>query len=171
MSYAARKVLGLGGKLIITPPFTTATCLIRDKFERLARDVSLKVHFAGEEGIDLAGSKLFVKSTWMPPVPPIEVDSRVHAFNSKLRCMFVKKKARSNISKFQKGLLDLLRNDDDHIVAVADKGIGPVWVETPRYIRDALVHLANPETYQIISEAQGRRDSWALKWKIFEWTI
>ena len=43
--------------------------------------------------------------------------------------------------------------------------------DTPRYIRDALVHFANPETYQIISEAQDRRDSWALKWKIFEWTI
>ena len=121
--------------------------------------MSLEVHFAGEEGIDLEGSKLFVKSTWMPPFPPIEVDSRVHAFNSKLRCMFVKKKARSNISKFQKGLLDLLRNDNDHIVAVADKGLGPVWVERPRYIKDALVHLANPETYEIISEAQGIRDS------------
>jgi len=62
----------------------------------------------------------------MPPVPPIEVDSQVHAFNTKLRGMFVKKKDHSNISKFQKGLLDLLHNDDDHIVAVADKGLGPV---------------------------------------------
>ena len=109
-----------------------------------------------------------MKSTWIPPFPLIKVDSRLHAFNSKLRCMFVKKKAKSNISKFQKGLLHLLCNDDDHIVAVADKGLGPVWVETPRYIKDALVHLANPEMYQIISEAQGRQDSWALKWKIFE---
>ena len=54
----------------------------------------------------------------------------MHAFNTKLQGMFIKKKAKSNISKFQKGLLDLLRNDDEHIVAVADKGLGPVWAET-----------------------------------------
>ena len=85
--------------------------------------------------------------------------------------MFVEKKAKSNISKFQKGLLDSLHNDDHHIVAFADKGLGPVWVETPRYIKYTLVHLSNPETYQNISEAQGRQDSFALKGKIFEWTI
>ena len=84
LPYAARKVLGLGGKFVITPPFTTATCLIRDNLERLARDVALKVHFAGEEGLDLDGSKLFVKSTWMPPFPPVEVESRTHSFKSKL---------------------------------------------------------------------------------------
>ena len=102
LTYAARKVLGLGGKFIITPPFTTPTCHIRDKLKGLARDVALKVHFAGDECLDLEGSKLFVKSTWMPPYPAIEIDSRVHSFNSKLRCMFIKKKEKCNISKSQK---------------------------------------------------------------------
>ena len=93
LPYAARKVLGLGGKFIITPPFTTPTCHIRDKLEGLARDVALKVHFAGDECLDSEGSKLFVKSTWMPPCPPIEVDSRLHLFNNKLKGMFIKKKS------------------------------------------------------------------------------
>ena len=130
LPYAARKVLGLGGKFIITPPFTTPTCHIWDKLEGLARDGALKVHFTGDECLDSEGSKLFVKSTWMPPCPPIEVDSRLHLFNNKLKGMFIKKKAKCNIRKFQKELLDSIRNDDHHIVAVADKGLGPVWVET-----------------------------------------
>ena len=44
--------------------------------------------------------------------------------------MLIKKNAKCNISKFQKGLVNSIRNDDRHIVAVADKGLGPVWVET-----------------------------------------
>ena len=44
-------------------------------------------------------------------------------------------------------------------------------VDVPRYIKDALVHLSNTETYQIISEEQGKRDIIDLKWEIFAWTI
>ena len=44
-------------------------------------------------------------------------------------------------------------------------------VEVPCYIKDALVHLSNTKTYQIISEEQGKRDIIDLKWEIFAWTI
>jgi hypothetical protein len=129
-----------------------------DKLERLGRDVALKVHFAGEEGLDMDGSELFVKSSWMRPNPPLQVYSRLETFDSKLRSLFIKRKVNSNLSKFQEGPLDSIRNDDHHIIATADKGLGPVRVEVPRYIKDALVHLSNTETYQIISEEQGKRD-------------
>lgn len=75
-----------------------------DKLERLGRDVALKVHFAGEEGLDMDGSKLFVKSSWMHPNPPLQVYSRLETFDSKLCSLFIKRKVNSNLSKFQKGL-------------------------------------------------------------------
>ena len=105
LPYSAKKVLGLGGKFIVTPSYTTAKCLMLDKLERLGRDVALKVHFAGEEGLDMDGSKLFVKSSWMPPNPPLQVVySRLETFDSKLCSLFIKRKVNSNLSKFQKGL-------------------------------------------------------------------
>ena len=84
LSYAARKVLGLGGKFIVTPPYTTARCFTLDKLERFDQDVALKVYFAGEEGLELGGSKLFLKLIWMPPPPGLEINSRLQSFNSSL---------------------------------------------------------------------------------------
>ena len=55
LPYTARKVLGLGGKFIATPPYTTARRFILDKLEHLSRDGPLKVHFSGEEGLELGG--------------------------------------------------------------------------------------------------------------------
>ena len=168
---AAKKVLGLGGKFIITPPHTTARCLILEKLERLGRDVSLKVFFAGEECPTLNGSKLFLKSPWMPPPPPLNIDSRLNDFYRELTGLFIKKKAKSNISKFEQGLVDSLRSDDNRIIASADKGLGPVLVSLPRYIKDGLVHLQNAETYQIIPEDQGWREIVDLRWEIYNWTL
>ena len=171
LPYAAQQVLGLGGKFIITPPFTTARCHIFDKLERLDRDVALKVHFAGQVGGDLGGSKLFVKSTWIPPVPGLEIDGRLSSFNGELLKLFIKRKAKLNIGKFQQKLLDDIRGDNDHVTAVADKGLGPVRVELTRYIRDALKHLTNRSTYEILSTEQGWEDIRELKREIFGWIL
>ena len=86
------------------------------------------------------------------PLPPLEIDSLLQSFDRELQNLFVRKKAKSNLRKFQEGLVDSLCSDNVYIVATADKGLGPVRVEAPRYIRDCLVHITNAKTYQIISE-------------------
>jgi len=81
------------------------------------------------------------------------------------------KKAKSNMSKFQEELVESLYGDDRHITATADKGLGLVRIEVPRYIKDGLVHLSNTKTYRIISEEQDRREILDLIWDIFEWML
>ena len=104
----------------------------------------------------------------MPPHPPLHIGSRLESFDKEFCGIFVKKKAKLNISKFQEGLVESLCSDDFYITATADKGFGPVRIELPCYIKDGLVHRSNTKTYQIISEDQDRREILDLKWEIFE---
>jgi len=77
LPHATTKVLGLIGKFIVKPPYTTADCIVLEKLKCLGRDTALKVYFAGEEELDLNSSKLCLKSKWMPPHPPLHIDSRL----------------------------------------------------------------------------------------------
>ena len=64
-----------------------------------------------------------------------------------------------------------MRKDDTHVKARTDKGLGPVVVEVLRYKKDALVHLTDTTTYEIISEDQGHQEIQELKKTIFKWTM
>ena len=170
-SQAAKQVLGLDGKFIIKPEYTTARCQVRDLIERLQRDAAIKVYFAGEDKVEMPNTKLYLKSTWIPPLPPPEIDSRFESFDKALQALFVKKKTKSNVTKFQSSLIDTFVEDDTHIIAGSDKGLGPCRVDTPVYQKDGLKHLTNTETYEIISEEQGRKEIVELRQNIFEWTV
>jgi len=154
---AAKQVLGLGGKFIITPEYTNAKCHIRGLLERLQRDAAIKVYFAGDDDKEMPMTKMYVKSTWQPPLLPTQIDKRFCAFDKALQEQFIKRKAKANITKFQRRLIDEFQADDTHIIAGSDKGLGPCRVETPVYQKDGLKHLTNTETYEIISEEQGRK--------------
>ena len=54
--------------------------------------------------------------------------------------------------------------------ALADKGLGPVAIELERYITDALKHLLDKDTYEVIPEEQALQDAEKLSSEIFEWT-
>ena len=152
MAPAAKQVLGLGGKFIIKPKFTTAKCQVRDNCERLQRDAAIKVYFAGEDDMRLSDTKLWFMSTWEPPLPPTEINSCLGYFDIALQKLFVKMSTKSNITKFQSGLTDSFCKDDTRITVNSDKGLGPVYVETPCYIIDSFVHLTDAKTYEIILE-------------------
>ena len=170
-SQAAKQVLGLGGKFIVKPEYTTAKCQVRGLLERLQRDAAIKVHFAGDDDKEMSDTKLYLKSTWEPPLPPLEIDSRLCNFDKAIQELFVKKKTKSNVTKFQRRLIDEFRADDTHIIAGSDKGLGPCRVETHVYQKDGLKHLTNTETYEIISEEQGKEDIAKLRHDIFKWTV
>ena len=42
------------------------------------------------------------------------------------------------------------------IFSQADKNLGPVAVTLEQYIKDALVHLSDPETYELLTESEAR---------------
>ena len=55
--------------------------------------------------------------------------------------------------------------------ALADKGLGPVAVHLPRYIRDGLKHLTDEKSYVIISESQAQEEATKLYSNIMDWTF
>ena len=59
--------------------------------------------------------------------------------------------------------------DDQLVIALADKNLGPVGVELTRYIRDALVHLSDRTTYAIIPEERALREAEQLSDEISNW--
>ena len=85
-------VMGLSNKFIPTPPLTTERVVAIEAFERLDRDLSLKVHFAGDAISYLSKSKLYVKSTFRPSQPPLKVNSRLQAFEKELQKVFFSEK-------------------------------------------------------------------------------
>ena len=77
-------VMGLSNKFIPTPPTTTERVVAIKAFERLDRDLSLKVFFAGSDILEPSKSKLYVKSPFHPSQPPLKVNSRLQAFEKRI---------------------------------------------------------------------------------------
>ena len=63
-----------------------------------------------------------------------------------------------------------MRDNHNVIIAHADKGLGPVGVETSKYIRWALKdHLLNERTYTIVPEEQALKNAGKLYDDIQAW--
>ena len=59
-----------------------------------------------------------------------------------------------------------------HIIfAQADKNLGPVAVTLEQYVRDALVHLSDSETYELLTESEARARDEELRLEIRRWLI
>ena len=109
---AAHAVMGLWDRFIPTPSTTTKRVIAIEAFERLDRDVSLKVYFAGDTLLEPSKNKLYVNSTFCPSQPPLKVNSRLKAFEQELRKVFRQRKGSSNFTKFQSKLFETLRAND-----------------------------------------------------------
>ena len=166
---ATKTILGLSTKFIPIPKHTSLREIAEEAYKRFERDVSLKYHFAGEDN-DWQKTKLYVKSVWRPPIPGLEVHSRLALFEKRLLRLFRKRKGKSNLTPFQEKLLTTLQANDTIVYALSDKGLGPVAIELDRYIKDGLKHLLDTSTYAILSEAQALEESKQLREDIFEWT-
>jgi hypothetical protein len=167
---ATHTVMGLSTKFIPTPRRATERVKAIEAFERFERDLNLKVYFAGDELVELPNSKLYVKSTFCPPQPLLKIDSRLQKFELEIRKVFREKKGSRNFTTFQAKLFENLRANDSIVHALADKGLGPVAIELERYITDALKHLLDKDTYEVIPEEQALQDAEKLSSEIFEWT-
>ena len=147
-------MMGLSNKFVPTPSTTTEKVPALEAFERLDRDLSLKVFFASGTILGLSKSKLYVKSTFCPPQTPLKVNSRLQSFELELRKVFCQRKGSSNFTNFQSKLFERLRVNNQIVHALADKGLGPVAIELERYIQDALKHLLDKDNYEIVPGEQ-----------------
>ena len=141
---------------------------MESNFDRFERDVGLKCFYAGRPEKIQSKSNLYLKSSWRPPLPPAEIDTRLCFFFKALRQIIHRKRGGSNLSLFQQKLLNELRATDSIVIAHADKGRGPVGVPLSLYIEWGLTHLTDPKSYEIISEEQGLADDKILCKEIFD---
>ena len=129
-----------------------------EAFERLENDVNWRVYFVGEQG-SFKPKKLFVKSELHAPLPPHEFGLRMSAFELEFKKLFGRRpKMKSNFPKFLENLLSDLRDTKQILFASADKNLSPVADTLEQYIKDALTHLSDSSTYEILSstEAEAR---------------
>ena len=167
---ATHTVMELSTKFIPTPRHTTEQVTAIEEFEQFERDLNLKVYLAGDDLVNLPKSKLYVKSTFCLPQPPLKIDSRLQKFELEIRKVFREKKGSKTFTNFQSKLFENLRANDSIVHALADKGLGPVKIELERYIQDALKHLLDKDTYAVIPEEQTLQDAEKLTSEIFDWT-
>ena len=75
----------------------------------------------------------------------------------------------ADISTDKRGNLRKIRRDDNIIIVNADKGLGPCAVTYEQYVKDALVHLRDPNTYQQLTEAEANTATSATCTMILDW--
>ena len=168
---AAAFLLGFGLKFIPIPKKSLKPTDIEEGVDRFDRDMFLKIHFAEDDEDDEPYEKLRVKSIWKPDNPPFEILQRLGNFECAIQRQFVPKRGKSNLTKFQAGILEKIRNNKSVIIAHADKNLGPVGVDAEQYIRWGLEeHLLDPTTYQLISEEDARIAANELYKTIYQWT-
>jgi hypothetical protein len=177
---AAKSLLGLGSKFIVTPSKTTGS--IEQTIRRFQRDFHLKVYFACEcdEATELAcaadfanqqRSKLYVKSKWNPTENdvPFWVTARLSKFFARVQRLFQQRRATSNLLPYQEEIMNSLLDDPTLLFPDTDKGLGPCAVEYSQYVEDCLVHLRNEECYQPLSEEEAESEVSQLTEKIELW--
>jgi len=147
-------LLGLGHKFI--PQKKTPNLKLHETFEELTRDVRLKYFFAEENlntNDDDFHPRLYIKSKWNPPRANDDVEDRLENFfqNIKTHKSKYSPTKSSNMSRLQYRALKFLKNNEQFIVAQADKNLGPVLIERENYIKTVFNHhLSDKKTYTII---------------------
>jgi hypothetical protein len=177
---AAKSLLGLGSKFIVTPSKTTGS--IEETIKRFQRDFHLKVYFASEcdETTELAcaadfanqqRSKLYVKSKWNPTENDVPnwVTARLSKFFVRVQRLFRQRRAKSNLLPYQEAMMSSLLDDPTLLFPDTDKGLGPCAVEYSQYVEDCLVHLRNDECYKMLTEEEAQLEVTQLTEKIELW--
>ena len=167
---SANQLLGLGLKFIPTPPVNITKIELERSTERFERDIGLKVYFAGDETSDYDSTALRSKSKWRAPLPPLEVDNRIQRFTKRIEHLFIPRHPKLNLSRLQIKTLKQIKNDSDITILSADKGLGPVGIDTKQYIEWGLKHLLDTNTYSILQQSQATAELEHLYRIIHQWT-
>lgn len=171
---AAKSLLGLGSKFIVTPRTTTGS--LEATSDRFQRDFFIKIIFAGGDEPALADdthkrSKLYVKSDWNPTEcdVPNWACLRLSRFLNRVQRLFRERRAQSNLLPHQEALLKSLQEDPLLLFPETDKGLGPCSVTFDQYVEDCLIHLRNQQCYTRLSEEEAMAEVVLLEDKIEKW--
>ena len=107
-------------------------------------------------------------------MPPSEIDKRLSKLESELKRLFCNKnklKVKPNITSFQWKILEKLQETLSVFFANSDKNLGLVAVTLDRYINDALKHLLDSSTYELLSEDEAFERYADLRKDIFKLTV
>ena len=101
--------------------------------------------------------KLYIKSTWPPPRAFSTIEKRLNAFESKIlhfkNNIRANQNASTNLDKQQLHCLRFLKNNNDIIVLMADKNLGPAIMEKQKYVNAILQqHLLDKSTYKLLND-------------------
>ncbi len=92
--------------------------------------------------------KLRVTSKWMPDQPPVKITQQCGNFEGAIQRNFCPKRRKSNLIKFQAQILQEIQSNKHIIITHANKNLGPIGVNTERYICWALnEHLLDTNNY------------------------
>jgi hypothetical protein len=148
----ARKIPGLSRKFVPTKKRTASAEELEKSQFKFRRDTHLKTFFTGCP-MDNKPSKLYVKLTWrpLPDQIPQEVDRRLCKFFRALNLLFKAKLTETNIVPYQQRILTWLRQHKSGIIENTDKNLGPCVIELEQYVKDAMVHLDDASSYEILT--------------------
>jgi hypothetical protein len=168
-------LLGHGSSFVVKPDRSTGHEDLIEGLTRFRRDMYLKSHYASpplnekddkEEG---NRSKMYLKSEWWPESIPSQVDSRLFKFVAEISNRFKSRRTNSNLCLHEKKLLKEFSDDEMLVIALADKGLGPCAVTLEQYILDALKHLGDESTYDILDEDTARSALGNISEDIWQW--
>jgi hypothetical protein len=172
---AALTVLGFGLKFIPVLKKSIRQDDVDEAIKQFDCDFILKVFFANkdytsekdEEPIE----KMRINSKRTPDQPPFKITQRLGNFESAILCIFKPKNGKSNLTKFQAQILQEICGNDNIIIAHANKNLGPIGVNTEKYIHWALdKHLLDTTTYVQESEELAQAAASNLFKEIYHWT-
>jgi hypothetical protein len=107
----------------------------------------------------------------MSDQPPFKITQQLGNFEGVMQRIFCPKCGKSNLTKFQAQIFQEIRSNKHIIIAHADKNLGPVGVDTERYICLALnEHLLDTNTYIQESKEKAQTALFDLFMEIYMWT-
>ena len=167
----AHHILGLGLKFIPTPKLNITPEALDISTSRFERDLNLRVFFAGDDVEHYDPKALRIKSQWRAPLPPRNIDERISTFITQITNTFRQTHTTSNISHHQRALLRQIKSNKNITILTADKGLGPVGVDTTQYIAWGLKHLTDATTYTILTSDDADAAASQLYHTIHDWTL
>ncbi len=145
----------------------TSKRLPQDTFDldRLTRDIRLRFNFAGQTNeTDDFIRKLYIPSTWSPPITPPFIENGIRAFGAALKNLDATGQQQQqqsngpNLRPAERQRLIEIRKDPSVLVTNTDKNLDPVIIDTATYIRRALQdHLLNSKNYTRLEQADAEK--------------
>jgi hypothetical protein len=151
-----KALLGLGLNFCPTPRYTTYD--LKKTLERLQNNLyNHYLYHRESEKEKKFDPRYHIVSTNFPDWwrVHLEIRARYVLFKTKLKSIFKKRRARSNLLRHQTDLLRFLIKQDQLIICSTDKNLGPCIIERERYVNIAFDdHLSNEDNYKQLTESE-----------------